>query len=59
MEIVDLNNFEIKSLDDIEAIQRKIKKNKKIIIDLSGKYITKGTKYDLIRTVSSNFDWQM
>jgi hypothetical protein len=36
MEIIDLNNFEIKSLDDIEAIQRKIKKNKKIIIDLSG-----------------------
>jgi len=41
-------------------LNRNIKKNKKIIIDLNGwnnKII--GTKYDLMKKVIKNFDWNI
>jgi len=48
-----INNFDLISLDDLNNLPRKLKKNKRIIIDLSS------TKYELIKTVSSALDWQV
>ena len=39
MNIDDPNNFQIISLDHLQSIPRKFKKNKKIIIDMTGKNI--------------------
>ena len=48
---MDVNNFSIIPLNELNNIQRKIKKNRRIIIDLSS------TKYELFRNVATIFDW--
>jgi hypothetical protein len=47
----EFNNFSLKSIYEIDKIDRNLKKNHNIVIDLSG------TKYDLLRTVTNNLDW--
>ena len=48
---IELNNFSIKTVYEIECLDKKMKKNKNVIIDVSG------TKYDLIRTVANDYTW--
>lgn len=43
----EYNNFAIKSIYDLDKYNRNIKMNKSVVIDLSG------TKYELIRSVTS------
>ena len=45
------NNFQTRSIYDLDKDERNIKKNKNVIIDVSG------TKYDLVRTVANYFEW--
>jgi hypothetical protein len=42
----EYNNFSKKSIYEIDKFERAIKKNKNVVIDLSG------TKYDILRTIS-------
>ncbi len=47
----EYNNFSKKSIYEIDLLEREIKKSKNVVIDLSG------TKYDLLRTITQDFEW--
>jgi hypothetical protein len=55
----DDNNFGIESIYDLDKKARNLKKNDRIVMDVTGKFLNLGTKYDLIRSIANDFDWTL